>query len=89
VTRPRLLSLKEAAETLGLTWPSGSLRSQIKAGKLKAKKIGPRDWFVTEQAIEDYRREHLSQRVGWPKGKKRKAETQNPSKDNEPRPPGV
>jgi excisionase family DNA binding protein len=49
------MTLKEAAQRLGLT--PDTLRQQIAAGKLRAKKVG-RDWTVTAQAVEKYRKEH-------------------------------
>jgi len=49
-------SLTEAAATLGLA-PS-TLRHQIKNGKLRARKVS-RDWYLTPEEIERYRRESL------------------------------
>jgi excisionase family DNA binding protein len=49
------MTLKEAAQRLGLT--PDTLRQQIAAGKLRARKVG-RDWTVTAQAVEKYRKEH-------------------------------
>ena len=51
----RLVTLKEAAESLGVT--PDNLRGAIARGVLKAKKLG-RDWFVTPAEVERYRREH-------------------------------
>jgi len=50
------LTLPEAAAILGVT--PATLRQQIAAGKLKARKIG-RDWHVTPREVERYRTEHL------------------------------
>jgi len=49
-------SIPQAAELLGLA-PS-TLRHQIKNQKLRAKKVA-RDWFVTDEEVERYRRENL------------------------------
>jgi excisionase family DNA binding protein len=49
------MTLKEAAVALGVT--AATLRQQIAAGKLKARKVG-RDWSVTRGAVERYRKEH-------------------------------
>jgi len=48
-------TLSEAARTLGLS-PS-TLRHQIANGRLRARKVS-RDWYVTDEEIERYRREH-------------------------------
>ena len=47
-----MMTLPEAAKVLGLA-PS-TLRWQIKNGKLAARKIS-RDWYITEEAVEQYR----------------------------------
>lgn len=52
---PAMHTLLEAAKLLGLA-PS-TLRHQIKNGKLAARKIS-RDWILTSEEIERYRREH-------------------------------
>ena len=52
-------SIPEAAKLLGLA-PS-TLRHQIKNGKLAARKVS-RDWYVTTEEIERYRRDSLSRR---------------------------
>jgi excisionase family DNA binding protein len=49
-------SLREAAKALGLH-PS-TLRHQVQNGKLRAHKMG-RDWFVSEEEVERYRRDSL------------------------------
>jgi excisionase family DNA binding protein len=49
------VTLIEAAATLGVT--PATLRQQIAAGKLKARKAG-RDWHVTAREVERYRTEH-------------------------------
>ena len=51
-----VLTLQEAAASLGVA--ASTLRVQIRKGKLRAKKIG-RDWTVTPQEVERYRRENL------------------------------
>jgi excisionase family DNA binding protein len=55
-----VMTVAEAARKLGLK-SDGSLRLQIRRGILKAEKIG-RDWLVTEDEIERYRRDHLGRR---------------------------
>jgi excisionase family DNA binding protein len=50
-----LYSLPEAAKLLGVA-PS-TLRHQIKNGKLAARKVS-RDWYLTLEEIERYRREN-------------------------------
>jgi excisionase family DNA binding protein len=54
-----MLTLKDAAERLGIT--PDTLRQQIAAGRLHARKMGT-VWTVSEQAVERYRREFLGQR---------------------------
>jgi hypothetical protein len=49
------MSLPEAAKSLGLA-PS-TLRHQVKNRKLTAIKVS-RDWYVTPDEVERYRREH-------------------------------
>lgn len=49
------MTLKEAAELLGVT--PDTLRQQIAAGKLHARKVG-RDWHVSPREVERYRAEH-------------------------------
>ncbi|MHB8397814.1 MAG: helix-turn-helix domain-containing protein [Candidatus Limnocylindrales bacterium] len=46
------LTLPEAATILGLS--PATLRSQIRYGRLRARKLG-RDWIVTRSEIERYR----------------------------------
>lgn len=48
------MTISEAAEQLGVT--PDTLRQQIAAGKLRARKVG-RDWVVTPKEVERYRRE--------------------------------
>lgn len=48
-------TLPEAARMLGLA--SSTLRHQVKNGKLAARQIS-RDWYVTSEEVERYRREH-------------------------------
>ena len=50
-----MLSLAEAAKALSLS-PS-TLRWQIRNGRLEARKVS-RDWYVTTDEVERYRREH-------------------------------
>lgn len=54
-THRRDVTLKEAAELLGVT--PDNLRGAIARGSLKARKMG-RDWFVTAAEVERYRKEH-------------------------------
>jgi excisionase family DNA binding protein len=49
------MTLPEAAKVLNLA-PS-TLRHQIKNGKLAARKVS-RDWYLTTEEVERYRREH-------------------------------
>lgn len=49
------MTLIQAAAELGLT--PDTLRQQIHAGKLRARKVG-RDWTVTKGEVERYRREN-------------------------------
>jgi len=53
------MSLAEAARSLGLS-PS-TLRLQVKLGKLRATKLA-RDWFVSSEEVERYRRENLREK---------------------------
>lgn len=53
------MTLTEAASRLGLT--PDTLRQQIHAGHLKARKIG-RDWWVTDSEVNRYRRVSLGTR---------------------------
>jgi excisionase family DNA binding protein len=48
-------TVPEAAELLGVA--ASTLRHQIKNGKLAARKLS-RDWYITAEEIERYRREH-------------------------------
>jgi excisionase family DNA binding protein len=69
-----LLSLKEAAASLGIT--ADTLRRQAEKGTLRARRVGWM-WTVTEREIERYRGEHLG-KVG-PKPKRQpKAAPQAP-----------
>jgi excisionase family DNA binding protein len=54
------MTLIEAAALLGLD--ASTLRHQIRNGKLRAEKIG-RDWHVTPDEVERYRREVARQRT--------------------------
>ncbi len=51
MTRPDLLTLREAAQIAGLS--PITLRVQIHRGKLPAKKLG-RDWWITRSALNAY-----------------------------------
>lgn len=51
----------EVAALLGVT--AATVRQQIANGKLRARKVG-RDWWVTPQDVERYRREHQGDRRG-------------------------
>jgi excisionase family DNA binding protein len=53
------MTLNEAAAKLNMT--PDTLRQQIHAGRLKARKLGPRLWWVTESEVERYRRESRRQ----------------------------
>lgn len=55
-----MIPLKEAADRLGTS--AAVLRQAIARGALQAVKMG-RDWFVTEDAVEQYRREHRRARA--------------------------
>lgn len=57
-TRP--MGLAEAADLLGVD--HSTLRAQVHRGRLNAFKVG-RDWLVTEEEVERYRREVQSQRA--------------------------
>lgn len=50
------IPLREAAVRLDLS--VDTLRWQIHNGKLKARKLGPRMWVVTEREVERYGREN-------------------------------
>lgn len=56
------MTLNEAAQVLGLA--PGTLRWQIRNGKLRARKVGP-VWTVTPSEVERYRATSL-QRPGRP-----------------------
>jgi excisionase family DNA binding protein len=49
------MTLIQAAEALGVS--VSTLRTQIKLGVLKARKLG-RDWIVEPKEVERYRLEH-------------------------------
>jgi excisionase family DNA binding protein len=57
-----MLTLSQAAQQLGLT--AATLRQQIHAGQLEAKKVGP-IWVITETALAMYRLNNRG-RVGRP-----------------------
>jgi len=50
----KLYSLKELSKSLGIT--SFTLRTYIRQGKLRARKMGTK-WLVTEDALKDYFKE--------------------------------
>jgi excisionase family DNA binding protein len=54
-----MLTLAQAAERLGVT--PDTLRQQIAAGRLHARKMGI-VWVVSEQAVEKYRRDLLGRK---------------------------
>ena len=47
----KLYSLKELSKTLGIT--TFTLRSYIREGKLRARKMGTK-WLITEDALKEY-----------------------------------
>jgi len=49
------LSLPEAAKSLGIA--ASTLRLQVRLGKVAARKVS-RDWYITVEEVERYRREH-------------------------------
>ena len=53
-------TLTEAAALLGVE--SGTLRRQVRLGKLKATKIGP-IWIVDEQEVARYARENRREKA--------------------------
>ena len=53
------LTLAELAHYLGLS-STGSLRTQIKKGVLKAERVGKRTFIVSREEAERYQREHRS-----------------------------
>lgn len=55
-----MVSLPEAARSLGVA--PATLRQQIKNGKLTAVKLA-RDWFLTAEEVERYRRENRRAQV--------------------------
>lgn len=60
-----MLALSEAAERLGLS--PITLRTQIKNGVLRARRLGS-FYVVTEREVERYRREHLGKVGPKPRG---------------------
>jgi excisionase family DNA binding protein len=51
------LTLDELAAFLGVT-STGSLRSQIRRGALKAERVGQRTWLVSEEEAAKYKEAH-------------------------------
>lgn len=66
-----LMTLIQAAEVIGCR--PRTLSKAAHEGKLAAQKLG-RDWFVTPQALEEWRSKHWM--VGTSVPRKRKASTQ-------------
>lgn len=60
---PKLLSLAEAAELLGVA--ASTMRQQARSGALRAQKVGT-TYVVTPAEVERYRRENLG-KVGRPR----------------------
>ena len=56
-----MATVQQVADRLGLT--TLSVQQALRDGKLRGRKIG-RMWFVGEEAIREYEREHLG-RKGW------------------------
>jgi len=69
------MTVAQAAKDLGLE-SEGSLRLQIRRGKLRAIKKG-RDWFIDPDDLESYRNDYL--------GKRGKASPDYPGKHPAPR----
>lgn len=63
------MTVREAAEALGLA--ESTVRNQIMHGRIRTTKRG-RDNWITPTALERYRRDHLGQNHGRPKGSKNK-----------------
>ena len=61
----RPVGLAQAAEILGVD--HSTLRAQVHRGRLRAFKVG-RDWLVTDEEIDRYRREVQGQRASRKKG---------------------
>lgn len=59
-------TLAQAAELLGLN--PGTLRQQVRLGRLRAEKVG-NVWTVTPREIERYRRDSLGARGRYGKGR--------------------
>ena len=64
-----MATVQEVAERLGLT--TLSVQQALRDGKLRGRKIG-RMWFVGEEAIREYEREHLGKK-GWRVRRERQA----------------
>jgi excisionase family DNA binding protein len=56
-----MATVQEVAARMGLTVEA--VQHALREGKLRGRKIG-RMWFVGEEAIREYEREHLG-RKGW------------------------
>ena len=50
-----MLTTSQAAVVLGIRYET--VRQQIRAGRIKAVKMG-RDWFIEQEELDRYRREH-------------------------------
>lgn len=69
------MTITEAAKVLGLS--PATLRKQIERGSFRASKLGPKLWVTTEEDVEAYRRDHLGQRRGGPRPKRRHGVSRN------------
>lgn len=65
-----LMTLQEAARSLGLS--VNTLYTQVRAGKLRAERLGARVLVVTAAEVERYRAESKGQKKGGPKPKDKK-----------------
>lgn len=51
---PLTLTITKAAQVLG--WSRGKLYNQVKLGRIRAHKMGPRVYILTEELIEDLKK---------------------------------
>jgi excisionase family DNA binding protein len=63
------MTVREAATILGIA--ESTVRNQIMNGQIRATRRG-RDNWITPSALERYRRDHLGQNFGRPKGARNK-----------------
>ena len=70
------MTVREAATLLGLA--ESTVRNQIMNGRIRTTKRG-RDNWITPTALERYRREHLGQNIGRPKGAKDRQPRRKPA----------